>query len=137
MPGFQLDAISVTRLKGVHPDLVKIVQDCAAHFAAPFIFGVSEGLRTRTEQERNVKAGVSETMHSRHLDGHAVDLVVLLLPDKKITWAWPVYEKLAVEMKAAAERVKVPIVWGGDWKSLKDGPHYELPWDIYPSKAMA
>jgi peptidoglycan L-alanyl-D-glutamate endopeptidase CwlK len=35
-------------------------------------------------------------------------------------------------VKAAAVREGVPIVWGGDWKSLRDGPHFELERKAYP-----
>jgi peptidoglycan L-alanyl-D-glutamate endopeptidase CwlK len=26
----------------------------------------------------------------------------------------------------------VPIVWGGDWRTFKDGPHFELDRRKYP-----
>ncbi len=76
-------------------------------------------------------------MDSRHIPdkdgvGHAADLVVLL-PGRQISWAWPPYETLSEAMKQAAYRCGVPITWGGDWVSLKDGPHYELPRLQYPS----
>jgi peptidoglycan L-alanyl-D-glutamate endopeptidase CwlK len=35
-------------------------------------------------------------------------------------------------MKAAAKAEKVPVEWGGDWTTFKDGPHYQLPWKSYP-----
>ena len=40
-------------------------------------FQVQEGLRTRERQAELVARGASRTMHSRHLTGHAVDLVAL------------------------------------------------------------
>ena len=30
-------------------------------------------------------------------------------------------------MKACAADLGVPLEWGGDWKTLKDGPHFQLP----------
>lgn len=36
-------------------------------------------------------------------------------------------------MKAAAKRVGVPVEWGGDWVKTKDGPHWQLPWKLYPA----
>lgn len=129
--GFVLDQHSLAHLQGVHPDLVKVVQDCAANGVMPFTFGVSQGLRTLAEQEADVKAGRSQTMKSRHLDGHAVDLVVLV--NGVVSWAWPPYDILAFQMKAAAARCGIPINWGGDWVTFKDGPHFELPWEQYPS----
>ncbi|MGE0830221.1 MAG: M15 family metallopeptidase, partial [Hyphomonadaceae bacterium] len=35
-------------------------------------------------------------------------------------------------MKAAASSLAVPLEWGGDWASFRDGPHYQLPWEEYP-----
>lgn len=131
--GFQLDKISLFHLTGVHPDLIKVVNDCAENGKLPFTFGVSEGLRTPQQQKIDVAAGKSQTQNSRHLDGHAVDLVVLVAG--KVTWSWPPYFTLADQMKAAAARCKVPIEWGGDWTTLKDGPHFQLPWVEYPSGA--
>ena len=29
-------------------------------------------------------------------------------------------------MKQAAKELGVNIVWGGDWKSFKDGPHFQI-----------
>jgi hypothetical protein len=41
-------------------------------------------------------------------------------------------QRAAAEVfKNAADELNIPIVWGGDWKSFKDGPHYELPWKHY------
>jgi peptidoglycan L-alanyl-D-glutamate endopeptidase CwlK len=99
-------------------------------------FQVGETTRTMAQQEKNVARGVSQTLRSRHLpstDGlsRAVDL--LAMPDgKKVTWSWPPYFKVAAAMKKAAKELKVPIEWGGDWKSFKDGPHFQLPWKGYP-----
>lgn len=35
-------------------------------------------------------------------------------------------------MKAAAKELGVLIVWGGDWTSFRDGPHFELDRKAYP-----
>jgi peptidoglycan L-alanyl-D-glutamate endopeptidase CwlK len=35
-------------------------------------------------------------------------------------------------MKAAAKELGVSIVWGGDWRTFKDGPHFELDRKFYP-----
>jgi len=49
-----------------------------------------------------------------------------------VRWDWPLYYKLAEIIKKAAADEQVPITWGGDWVSFKDGPHFELPWKAYP-----
>jgi peptidoglycan L-alanyl-D-glutamate endopeptidase CwlK len=48
-------------------------------------------------------------------------------------WDWPLYAKIGQVMKEVAIEEKVPIVWGGDWKSFRDGPHFELNRNTYPA----
>lgn len=127
---FNLSKHSLDRLAGVHADLVKVVK--RAIEISEIDFCVTEGLRTRERQEQLVKAGASKTTRSRHLTGHAVDLAAMI--DGEIRWDWPLYDKLAKAMKtAAAEELNVKIEWGGDWKTFKDGPHFQLPWKDYPA----
>lgn len=123
-----LGSMSLTKLKGVHPDLVRVVRRAAQ--IAPVEFTVLEGVRTLSRQRELVAKGASKTMRSRHLTGHAVDIAPL---DKgKVSWHWPHYYPLADAIKEAARLEKVPLEWGGDWKSFKDGPHWQLPWKNYP-----
>lgn len=108
------------RLYGVQPELVSII--LGAGITADFV--VTCGLRTIEEQRAAVARGASQTMKSKHLTGHAVDLAVLL--NGRVSWDFNEYIKLAKVVKAVAARHGVPIVWGGDWTTLKDGPHFEL-----------
>lgn len=118
---------SLTNLKGVHPDLVKVILRASD---GPISFLVTEGLRPIERQRILVAEGKSKTMHSRHLTGHAVDLAVV--QDGELRWDWPSYRFLAYQVKAAASESNVPIEWGGDWTSFKDGPHFQLPFKEYP-----
>jgi peptidoglycan L-alanyl-D-glutamate endopeptidase CwlK len=117
------------RLEGVHPDLVRVVER-ASMGTVKFI--VTEGLRTMERQAQLAREGRSQTMRSRHLTGHAVDLAVLD-EASKARWDAPAYLVLAAEMKAAAAVEGVQIEWGGDWRSFFDGPHFQLPWASYPA----
>jgi peptidoglycan L-alanyl-D-glutamate endopeptidase CwlK len=128
MTGFRLSDRSRTRLKGVHPDLIAVVE--AAIRLTPVDFTITEGLRTPARQASLVRAGASRTLNSRHLTGHAVDVAALV--DGKVRWDWPLYERIAEAFKRAAAAAGTPIVWGGDWRSLKDGPHFELDRRRYP-----
>jgi peptidoglycan L-alanyl-D-glutamate endopeptidase CwlK len=123
-----LGSRSLSRLEGVHPDLVRVVKQAAA--ISNLDFTVLEGLRTLDRQRKLVAEGASKTMKSRHLTGHAVDLAPLI--DGKVSWDWPIYYRLAKIVKSAAADEKVPLQWGGDWRAFKDGPHWELPWKFYP-----
>lgn len=70
-------------------------------------------------------------MNSRHLAGHAIDLAPWM--DGAIPWEnWPAFEEVGLVMKKAASELNIPIVWGGDWKNFRDGPHFELPRVYYP-----
>jgi len=124
---FVLGRASLARLAGVHPDLVRVVKRAIA--LTPVDFRVTEGLRSIERQRELVKAGASKTMNSRHLTGHAVDVVALL--EGKVRWDWPLYDRIAKAFKAAAKAEGVPLEWGGDWK-FRDGPHFQLPWKQYP-----
>jgi len=119
---------SMKNLQGVHPDLVAIVTRAAS--LTPVPFEVIEGRRTVERQKQLVAAGASKTMNSRHITGHAVDVAPTV--DGKIRWDWPLYHKLAPAMKQAAQELGKPITWGGDWRTFKDGPHFELPKTLYP-----
>lgn len=125
---YTLSKKSRDRLVGVHQDLVKVVE--RAIEITEIDFAVLEGVRSKTRQEQLVKAGASQTMRSRHLTGHAVDLGAYVAGS--VRWDWPLYNQLADAMKKAAAEMRVPIEWGGDWTTLKDGPHFQLPWKDYP-----
>lgn len=125
---YVLSSRSRERLKGVHPDLVRVVE--LAIKKTPVDFTVTEGLRTVARQRQLVAAGASRTMNSRHLTGHAIDLAAFV--DGQVRWDWPLYPRIAEAMKAAARELGVALIWGGDWKSLRDGPHFELDRRKYP-----
>ena len=129
-----LSASGLAKLDGLHPDLHKVVLRAAA--ISGMDFTVLEVLRTVERQRQLVAKGASKTMKSRHLphpsDGksRAVDLAPT--EEGKVSWAWPLYYQFAKIMKQAAVDVGVKIEWGGDWKTFKDGPHWQLPWAQYP-----
>lgn len=125
---FALGKRSLDRLVGVHPDLVRVVKRAIGE--SPLDFTVLEGLRTVERQKQLYAKGATRTLNSRHLTGHAVDLAPVI--DGAVSWDWPLYDKLALTVFAAAKDEGVPITWGGTWKSFRDGPHFELPWDRYP-----
>lgn len=132
---FKFSTRSEARLKGVHPDLVRVFR--RAITMSPVDFTVIEGLRTLARQKQLLTAGATTTLNSRHIQaangyGHAVDVAPYV--GGSIRWDWPLYHKLAPVVKEAARIEGVPIEWGGDWKSFKDGPHWQLPWSSYPGK---
>lgn len=133
MPNFKLGKRSKKRLAKIHPDLQKVVKRAIKDTEIDFT--VLEGLRTKARQKKLFEAGASKTMKSRHLTGHAVDLGAYV--DRSVRWDWPLYYKIADAVKAAAQAEGIPIEWGGDWRSFKDGPHWQLPWADYPLEEEA
>lgn len=125
---WSLSSRDLERLAPLHPDLVKVVR--AAALASPEPFVVLEGIRSAARQAQLVIAGASQTLNSRHLTGHAVDIAPLL--KGKVSWHWPHYRKLAPYVKAAAREYGVALDWGGDWETFPDGPHWQLNWLHYP-----
>lgn len=133
-----LGSRSLSRLDGVHPDLVRVVKKAAAMSSLDFT--VLEGLRTLDRQRKLLSEGATKTLNSRHLTGHAVDLGVLI--GGEVRWDWGLYLKLGEIMRAASLAEKIPVRWGGTWKllsaiegpitakilsrSFPDGPHFEI-----------
>jgi peptidoglycan L-alanyl-D-glutamate endopeptidase CwlK len=123
-----LNTRSLTALKGVHGDLVRVVKRAAE--LAPGSFIVTEGLRTVERQRDLFARGLSKTMKSRHLTGHAIDFAPLI--DGQVTWKTPAFLPVIAAFKRVAADMKVPIVSGGDWRTFKDYPHIELDRKHYP-----
>ena len=117
----------MSKLKGVHEDLVSIM--VGSTFVSPVDFGISEGLRTKERQRELVRDGKSQTMNSRHLTGHAVD--IFIYKDKKAVWEFDEYIPVANLIKAIGSDKGITIEWGGDWETFADAPHFQLSWNEY------
>lgn len=147
---YRLSARSHAALKGVHPDLVRVVRRAIQITSQDFL--VTQGVRTkegmwevygkgRTVAQvtakgvpaRYAQPGVPKVtwlanpLGSNHRQmpdgfGHAVDLVPYPVD-------WKDLKKFAVigkAMKAAADELNVKIGWGGDWQGSRDYPHFEI-----------
>lgn len=151
---YQLSKKSLSKLEGVHDDLVRVVK--RAIEITQVDFTVLEGVRSKARQAQLVASGASKTMDGRHLTGHAVDLAAYVAGSPR--WDWPLYYKLAEAVQQAAKELNVQIVWGGVWdrvlnqiggpadevaayvqrrrdlgkKAFIDGPHFELSRKEYP-----
>ena len=123
---YKLGTRSLQNLSGVNPDMVAVVKKAIEITEVDFT--VIEGIRNINRQRELVKAGKSTTLNSRHLTGHAVDMVPYPVDWEDIDR----FELMAEAMKEAAEELDIPIVWGGDWKSFYDAHHFELDRKKYP-----
>lgn len=155
MATYRLGRRSLAELQGVHCDLVAVVK--RAIELTPQDFSVHDGIRTLKEQQRLVECGASKTLRSRHLSGHAVDLVPYI--NGKLRWEWEPIYLVADAMRTAAQELGMALRWGGAWdrefhdcsdcpedmlsdyacrrreagkRVFLDGPHFELPARLYP-----
>lgn len=117
-----LNRTSLTRLRGVDDKLVAVVKKASEITEVPF--EVTEGLRTRERQAYLVRTGKSKTMNSYHLRGRAVDVVAM--PKGKVSWDLADYRKINSAIQKAAKAAGVTITWGGSWKTIIDGPHFQI-----------
>ena len=114
---YTLSTRSLERLNGVNESLVNIVK--AAIKKTKIDFGVTCGLRTKSEQAELVKKGASKTMNSRHLrqestgTSHAVDLVAYI--SGRVSWELNLYDDIADAIKDAAIKEGKLIRWGAAW----------------------
>ncbi len=131
---FALSQRSLQRLDGVHPKLVNVVK--AAIAISKTDFAVIEGVRSLEKQREYFNAGKSRTMKSKHLTGHAVDLMPLVDTDgdgdREGTWEEQHFLPIADAMRQAASNLGIVITWGGEWASFKDCPHFEIDPQRYP-----
>lgn len=137
---YRLGQQSRARLKGVHPDLVKVVERAIQITAQDFM--VLEGVRTPARQKELYAQGrtkpgpkVTWTLTSNHFVnkatgfGHAVDLVPF-----PIDWSHAKLDVVSKAMFAAAKELGVALRWGADWdrdgkpreKGETDSPHFEI-----------
>ena len=131
---------SLQNLAGVDLDLVNVMQRAISISTKDFT--IIEGLRSEERQRELVSKGKSQTMNSRHLTGHAIDLVPW-----PVSWEWEDFYPIADAVIQAAKDCDVAVRWGGNWRvydlrewegtaeelvdaydgSFYDLPHFEIP----------
>jgi peptidoglycan L-alanyl-D-glutamate endopeptidase CwlK len=121
----KLSATSLSRMKGVDPNLVALAKK--AREISPIPFEITEGLRTADRQRYLVRTGKSRTMKSYHLRGKAIDFVAK--PDGVVSWDLKHYKTIVEKaFKPAAKALGLTnrITYGIYWKSIVDGPHLQI-----------
>lgn len=133
---YVLGTRSKNNLKGVHPDLVKVVERAITLTTQDFT--VIEGVRTTQRQQElyaqgrtkpgskvtNADGVKNKSNHQAKADGygHAVDIVPY-----PVDWnTTSKFVAIADAMKQAAKDLGVKLEWGGDWTKLVDLPHFEV-----------
>ena len=147
---YVLSDASVEKMKGVHPKLIELMKKAISN--SPYDFKIVQGLRTAEYQNELYQQGRTKpgkivtkldgynrkSNHQAKADGygHAVDIAVCGHYDQngnyvKYTTDAEMFDnrklvEISRHVKAVAKEMGMEIVWGGDWKTLYDTPHYEL-----------
>lgn len=119
---FRFSNRSLAMLAGVHPLLQGVAHRAIALTRVDF--GVTEGLRTVDRQVELLTAGASQTMDSRHLSGHAID--VLAYVGTVGRWDFALYYDIADAFRRASREREVALRWGGCWERI-DNTRTSLP----------
>lgn len=120
MPRFSARSLAVR--EQLHPLLQLVVDECIKTYD----FTLVEGYRGEDAQNKAKAGGFSKAAFGQsphnYKPSFAFDAYSYPIDVNDTTRQKP----LADAMKAAAARVQVHITWGGDFKSFKDRPHFEL-----------
>lgn len=125
---FEFGERSLRNLEGVNPKLQQLAKEALQESKVDFL--ITEGLRTKERQKELVAKGLSNTMKSKHITGHAIDIVPY-----PIDWNdWGKFLEIYEVFKVASAKNGIKFRWGGDWnmngtfkdERFMDGPHFEL-----------
>lgn len=134
-----LGKTSLQNLKGVHPNLVKVITEAIKD--TPIDFTVTSGVRTTAEQKalyaqgRTSKGSIvtnadgvkNKSNHQAKNDGygHAIDLCPYV--NGKLDWnTTSNFKIISAHIIATAKCLGIKVTWGGNFKSIVDLPHFEL-----------
>lgn len=137
---FRFGSRSENNFRGVNDKLVKVAR-LALHISN-VDFSVIEGVRTVERQRELFAQGrsapgqiVTWTMHSKHIDGNAIDLLPINPATGRGDWNFREgFQEVRDAMFAAADHLDIAIRWGADWngngvdheRGESDTPHFEL-----------
>lgn len=108
--GYVLGKGSLKKLGTVDDRLQRIVMHAIT--VTKQDFSVICGIRTEQEQRLLVSSGASQTMKSKHLLGHAVDLMAYC---KGARWELNLYDEIADAICESARLEDVKVRWGAAW----------------------
>lgn len=119
------DRMTVFDQEGMHPDMIRFVKAMNKQFAQrEYAMYPFELLRTPERQAKLYKQGRTKAMagQSPHQYGCAVDIISCVKYWDLTPNQWEVIGAIGKEV---ARRLKIKVVWGGDWK-FYDPAHWEI-----------
>lgn len=136
------DKATLTKIEGLHPlirsKVTRAVQKANSRLTGKSKVRLAQGLRTFKEQDalfaKRPKVTNAKGGQSIHNFGLAVD-IVLIIDGKTASWDvktdWD-GDKIADWMEVVNSFKEEGFMWGGDWKSFVDMPHFEWIHDWKP-----
>ncbi len=116
---------SLKNIKDIDPRLTLIIGYVLSEGKVDFT--VTEGLRSAERQKKLFDEGKSQRdgyiKKSYHQSGRAFDFI----PYPFHSWNdIEAFKKVGEELKKAASKFGFECQYGGDWKSFKDYPHFQI-----------
>ena len=124
---YKLSKTSKSRLSSCDGRIQLVINEAIK--TSPIDFGVAEGNRTLENQQKYYNEGKSKldgiNKKSKHQSNPslAIDLYAY---DKGAKWDKKSLTLLAGHILGTANRLNIKLIWGGDWVSFIDLPHFEL-----------
>lgn len=120
---------SLNKLNTCHPDLQKLFLEVIQTTDCTIV----EGYRTKYEQDKAFFNGNSQVKYPNgnhnEFPSRAVDVWPFPVPKKSdgsIDDNSPVWDNFARKVFEVAESLGIDVIWGGNWETLVDKPHWEL-----------
>lgn len=113
---FSLSTRSLGKLQGLDPRLINVIQ--RAINITSIDFTVIEGLRTYERQQELFAERKTRTLKSKHLTGHAVDVLPVGADWSKPQQWLPVLNAI----KYAADELDINLRFGYTWSNSPDAP---------------
>lgn len=144
------DKISIERIEKLHPAIRNKVKDTYLNTNMKLPNGIrlriSQGLRTVAEQDalyaqgRTTKGKIvtqAKGGTSWHNWGLAVDIVILYDLDGNGSFETASWDENKHWMMVVSEFKKAGFAWGGDFRTFKDSPHFEMTFGLSTSIALS
>ena len=129
---YQLGKVSKEEISRINPILKKLVEEAIKISTVDFGIIKGGGLRTDEQQYQYYLEGRSKLdgrkVKGSHQLGQAVDLVPYI--NGAYTWSHPeAFNAIHTAVVLVWNEIntgKYKLIWGSDWSTFKDSPHYEL-----------
>lgn len=147
---YNFSKASYEKMQGIHPKLIRLMEKVIAN--SQYDFKITQGVRSaeyqnELYQQGRTKKGIIVTNCDGYIKksnhqakstgyGYAVD-IILYIPKEtnlKILYDVSKLKKIGEVFKKFALDRGLSISYGGDWKSFKDYPHFELRKDSNDNK---